>query len=130
MPSLTTSSLHRIGLALQRLEVNTDAESWVGPALTTSATSLPPLVFRPASTPAAVKPAGWVTLTCAAPLAWVSTASRLIGRCGSLLDQHRSLRSLLDLLRPVGRGRRARRRGRTVATPRPRARRHRPGPAP
>ena len=30
--------------------------------LTTRATSLPPLVFRPASTPAAVKPAGWVTL--------------------------------------------------------------------
>src|SRR3954451_21888064 len=90
MPSLTTCSLHRIGLALQRLAVKTVAESCWGPLLTTSATSLPPLVFRPASTPAAVKPAGWVTLTSCSPECVVST--------------DRSLRSLLDQLYGDGGG--------------------------
>ncbi len=49
-------------MALQRLAVNTVAESWVGPSLTTSARSLAPVLLSPATTPAARKPAGVVTL--------------------------------------------------------------------
>src|SRR3954468_11125250 len=99
MPSLTTSSLHRIGLALQRLAVNTVAESCCGPLLTTRATSLPPLDFSPAGTPAAVKPAGWVTLMHVLLGGWRqsgTTRMRLPTRCADVCA--RFARSLLDLL--------------------------------
>ena len=58
MPSLTTSWLHRTGLALQRLAVKTVAESYVGPSLTTRATSFAPVDLSPATTPEARKPCG------------------------------------------------------------------------
>src|SRR5215203_1112306 len=67
MPSWTTCSLHSTGLALQRLAVNTAAAEKAGPWLTTRATSLPPLFLRPASTPAATKPCGCVTLISGSP---------------------------------------------------------------
>ena len=52
---------HRLRLA-PGLAVKTLAASKVGPSLTTSATSLAPVDFRPATTPAARKPAGVVML--------------------------------------------------------------------
>src|SRR4051794_10568874 len=62
MPSLTTSLLQITGLAMQRLAVKTLALADDGPSLTTRARSSPPEDFRPAATPPARKPAGWVTL--------------------------------------------------------------------
>ena len=56
------SWLQMTGLALHRLPVNTAAAVDDGPSLTTIATSVAPLDFRPAATPEARKPCAAVTL--------------------------------------------------------------------
>ena len=55
-PPLSTCSVHSTGAARTRLRVSTPAAARDGPSLTTSATSLAPVDFRPAATPAARKP--------------------------------------------------------------------------
>ena len=55
-PALRTCCDHRTGAGLTRLRVKTPAAAASGPSLTTSATSMAPLDFSPATTPAARKP--------------------------------------------------------------------------
>ena len=62
-PPLTTWRDHVTGAACTRLVVKTAAAARDGPSLITTATSRSPEVFRPATTPAARKPSGAVTLT-------------------------------------------------------------------
>ena len=71
----------RVGLAAVGGEDGGGVEA-SGPWLTTRATSLPPVVLRPAGTPAATKPAGWVTVMTCSSCSVPSRRSLLLGDDG------------------------------------------------
>ena len=76
----TTCWVQSTGAAFTRLEVNVPAAARDGPSLMTTATSRSPEALSPATTPAARKPSGAVTLTGALLWPWGSVGRGCRGR--------------------------------------------------
>src|SRR6185437_8179875 len=87
-PPLTTWRDHLTGAACTRLLVKTAAAARDGPSLMTTATSRSPDAFSPATTPAARKPSGAVTLI--RPPRWRSESAFAEAQCSPIRSQARS----------------------------------------